>query len=83
MGVGGNVWGLYPQPHRPALRIHAIPKSAVRYVEEMGDDDGDVVLLTLVAVGWVQVAGMRNVGFVPTVSVSFSAGPYPSQPSGV
>ena len=74
-GGGGNVWGLYPQPRRPALWVHPIPRSAVRYGQDMGDGDDDVVLLTLVAVGWVQVAGMRN--------VSFSTGPYLSQPSGM
>lgn len=37
---GGNVRGLYPQSYRPALRVHAIHESAVRYVQEMGDDDG-------------------------------------------
>ena len=61
------------QPRRPALRVHAIPKSGTskRWAMMMVI----MVLLTLVAVGWVQVAGMRN--------VSSSAGPYLSQPSGM
>lgn len=42
--VGGyKVWGLYPQPQRPALRVH--PQVSRQVCEEM---DGDVVLLTYV-----------------------------------
>ena len=33
--------------------------------------------------GWVRFVGMRNLGFVPTVSASCSTGTYPNQPSGM